>query len=243
MTSNPMLKVDVARNDELSNSRPMTIEGTVNKTLILIGLVILTGIYTWNLCSNGFADKAMMLVIGGTIAGLILALITAFKPHNAKITAPVYAICEGLVVGAISFSYNALYNGIVVSAAEVTILALLSMLLLYKTKVIRATEKFRQVIVISTLAIGIFYIAGIIGALFGHPMTIFNGSLIGIGISFVFCAIAALNFILDFDFIERGAREEYPSYMEWYGGFALLVTVVWLYLELLRLLAQLQNRK
>ena len=116
------------------------------------------------------------------------------------------------------------------------------MLFLYKAKIIQATPTFRKVIFISTIAIAIFYLAGFIGALMGHPMTIFNGSMIGIGVSLLICVIAAFNFVIDFDFIEKGEQNNLPDYFEWYGGFALLVTLVWLYLEVLRLLAQLNQR-
>ena len=242
MTSNPMLNSKVMEN-VLEEGRPMTVEGSINKTLVLLGLVVVAAIYTWNLCLNGFSDKASLLAIVGSIAGLILAIITSFRPQNAKVTAPIYALCEGLVVGSVSYIFNSFYQGIVVNAVGITLLALFSMLFLYKTKMIRATEKFRQVIVISTIAIAIFYLIGFIGALFGHPMTIFNGSPLGIGVSFVICLIAAFNFILDFDFIEQGTNRALPNYFEWYAGFGLLVTVIWLYFELLRLLAQLQDRK
>lgn len=241
MTSNPMLSPKVAENVIL-DSKPMTIQGAVNKTMILLGVVVLVGFYTWNLCAQGFADKASLLAIAGAIAGLVLAIIASFNPKSSNITAPAYAICEGLVVGSVSFMYASLYEGIVVRAIGITLLVLFSMLLLYKTKVIQATDKFRKVVFISTCAVAIFYLAGFIGALFGHPMTIFNGSMVGIGVSLLICVIAAFNFVLDFDFIERGSENNLPDYFEWYGGFALLVTVIWLYFEILRLLAQLNRR-
>ena len=242
MTSNPMFNSRVTEN-VLTDEKPMSIQGSINKTIVLTLIVALSGAYTWNLCLGGFSDKADLLAIFGAVVGLVLAIITSFRPQNAKILAPVYAVCEGLVVGSISYTFNSFYQGIVVNAVSITILALLTMLFLYKTKVIQATEKFRQVILISTIAVAIFYLAGFIGALFGHPMTIFNGSMVGIVVSFVICGIAAFNFILDFDFIERGATNGLPSYFEWYGAFGLLVTLIWLYIEVLRLLAQLQDRK
>ena len=241
MTSNPMLNSRVQENVIL-DSKPMTVQGAVNKTLILLAVVVLSSIYTWYLCATGFADKASLLSIVGAIAGCILAIITSFNPKASKYTAPAYAICEGLLVGAVSFMYNVAYNGIVVNAVGITFLALFAMLLLYKSRIIQATPTFRKVILISTIAIAIFYLAGFIGALLGHPMTIFNGSMIGIVVSLVICVIAALNFVLDFDFIEQGSNNNLPDYFEWYGGFALLVTVIWLYFEILRLLAQLSRR-
>lgn len=241
MTSNPMLNSRVVENVVL-DSKPMTSQGAINKTLILVGIVILSGMYTWNLMANGFVDKANLFMISSSIIGFILAIVTSFNPRISKITAPVFAICEGLLAGASSYLYNAAFEGIVVNAIGLTLLALISMLLLYKTGAIKATPVFRQVIYTSTFAILIFYLVGFVGALLGHPMTVFNGSMMGIVISLVICVIAALNFILDFDFIEQGERNNLPDYFEWYGGFSLLVTIIWLYFEILRLLAQLQRR-
>ena len=242
MSNNPMLKVNVAE-DALSNGRTMSVSNTINKTAILLGLVIIVAYFAWNLCAQGFSDKAMLLLAGGSIGGLILAIITAFNHKAAPITAPAYAACEGLVVGAISYAYGSMYDGIVLNALGITIVTLLSMLFMYKNNIIRATEKFKKVIFISTGAIFIFYLVGFIGALMGHPMTIFKGGLLGIGVSLAICVIAALNFIVDFDFIEKGEQYNYPSYYEWYGAFSLLVTLVWLYLEVLRLLAQIMGRR
>jgi len=241
MSSNPMTKINVSEN-AISDAKPMTVTGAINKTAILLGIVCLVALYTWNLCAQGFIDKANMLSIGGAVAGLILAIIASFNPKSSPITAPAYAICEGLVVGAVSYTYGALFDGIVQNALGLTILALFVMLFLYKTNMIQATPKFRKVILISTVAIAIFYLAGFIGALVGHPMTLFDGGLLGISVSMIICAIAAFNFIVDFDFIEQGEKNMLPDYFEWYGGFALLVTLVWFYLEVLRLLAQLNSR-
>lgn len=241
MTSNPMLNSRVAENVIL-DSKPMTQSGAINKTLFLLAIVAFAAFGTWGICANGLTDRASLLMSTSAVAGLILAVVTCFKPKLSPITAPAYAFCEGLLVGVISFMYNAMYGGIVLNAVVITLLALFSMLFLYKTKVIQATDTFRKVIFTSTVAIAIFYFAGFIGALIGHPMTIFNGGALGIGVSLVICIIAALNFILDFDFIERGESSCLPDYFEWYGAFGLLVTVIWLYLELLRLLAQLNRR-
>lgn len=240
MSSNPMIKKEI-NGISLEDSRPMNISGAISKTFILLCIVVVTALYSWNLCSNGFSDKANLFLIIGAISGLILAIITAFKPSASPTTAPIYAICEGLVVGAISFSYGSMYDGIVMNAISITLLALFVMLGLYKAKILQATPAFKKVVFISTLAIMIFYLAGFIGALMGHPMTIFNGGILGICLSAGICIIAALNFVTDFDFIERGDGN-LPSYFEWYGAFTLLVTLIWLYLEVLRLLAQLSRR-
>lgn len=241
MSSNPMTKIDITE-DIITQGKPMTIAGSINKTAILLGIVVLVAYYTWTLCAQGYTDKANLFLIGGSIAGLILAIVASIKPKTAPITAPAYAACEGLVVGVISYLYGSAFNGIIQNAVGITIITLLSMLFLYRTKIIQATPTFRKVIFTSTAAIAIFYFIGFIGALLGHPMTVFNGGAAGIAISIVICAIAAFNFIMDFDFIEQGEQRMLPSYFEWYGGFALLVTLVWLYLEVLRLLAQLNSR-
>ena len=241
MTSNPMFKTEIMENT-LELERPMTVQGAIGKTFLFLLFALISGGYTWALCLKGYADKVNLLIIASAVCGLILAIVTAFKPRMAKITGSVYAICEGVVLGGVSFMYGALYNGIVFNAVGITIVAFLTMLFLYTSKVIRATEKFRKVVIISTAAIMIYYFVSIVMGLLGHPVTIFNGGLIGIGISIGICVIACLNFILDFDFIERGASSGVPSCYEWYGAFGLMVTLVWLYLEVLRLLAQLNRR-
>lgn len=241
MSGNPMINSNVVQ-DVVLDGRPMSISGSINKTAILLGIVVLVAYYVWTICAGGFADKANMLLIGGSVAGLILAIIASFNPKSSPITAPAYAVCEGLVVGVVSYAYGSMFDGIVFNALGITILALFAMLFLYKTGIIKATPMFRKVLFISTVAVAIFYLVGFIGALMGHPMTIFNGGLVGIGVSLLICGIAAFNFIVDFDFIEQGERNMLPSYFEWYGAFALLVTLVWLYLEVLRLLAQLNRR-
>ncbi len=241
MTSNPMIHSKAVENVIL-DSKPMTISGAVNKTMLLLAIVVAVACFSWSICLNGYIDRASLLITISAIAGFILAIVTCFKPNVSKITAPAYAICEGVLVGAVSFMYNQAYGGIVVQAISITLLALFAMLFLYKSKAIQATDTFRKVIFISTAAIAIFYLIGFIAALFGHPMTLFNGGTLGIVVSAVICVIAALNFVLDFDFIERGANTPLPDYFEWYGAFSLLVTVIWLYFEILRLLAQLNRR-
>lgn len=241
MSSNPMTKIDIAQ-ETVIDGKTMSISGAINKTAILLGIVVLVAYYAWYICGQGFSDKANLLLVGGSIAGLILAIIASFNPKSSPITAPAYAVCEGLVVGVVSYAYGSAFDGIVQNALGLTILALFTMLFLYKTKTIQATPTFRKTIIISTVAIAIFYLAGFIGALLGHPMTLFDGGMLGIGVSLLICAIAAFNFIIDFDFIEQGEKNMLPDYFEWYGGFALLVTLVWFYLEVLRLLAQLNSR-
>lgn len=224
---------------------PMTINGSITKTLILLGLVIVAACYTWWLLISGFTDKAHMFCIGGAIAGFILALIIAFsRGKHAAILAPIYALCEGFFVGGISAYFEAAYSGIVIQAVAGTFAALGSMLLLYKAGVIRCTEKFRAIIFTATMSIGIIYLIQIIASMFGRNIPqIFTASPVGIGFSAVVVIIAALNFITDFDFIERGAQSMLPKEYEWYGAFGLMVTLIWLYLEILRLLAKLNSRR
>ena len=246
MSSNPLLKKyasnDYIKVDTLDENKIMTTQGTIAKTALLLGIVVLVAYYAWTLCASGYADKAQMFLIGGAIAGLVLAIITSFKPDASPITAPAYAACEGLVVGVASYAYGQAFGGIIFNAIGITILTLFTMLFLYTTGVIKATPTFKKVVLTSTVAVFIFYLIGFIGALLGHPMTVFNGGTAGIIISLLICGVAASNFIIDFDFIEQGAKNALPKYFEWYGGFALLVTLIWLYLEVLRLLAQLNSR-
>lgn len=225
-------------------AEPMTVNGAINKTFILFGCLLLSAMYTWNLLVNGFTDKALGLCFGGAIVGFILALVLSFSnARGAKFLAPAYAVAEGFFVGGISALFEASYSGIVFQAVTATFAALVSMLLLYRLNVIRATEKFRSVLFISTLSVALIYLIQIVASLFGRGIPqIFTSSSIGIGFSLIVVAIAALNLILDFDFIERGANNMLEKKYEWYGAFGLMVTLVWLYLEILRLLAKLNSR-
>lgn len=241
MSNNPMIKQDFV-DAVVLDDKTMSISGSINKTAILLGVVVLVAYYTWTLCAQGFADKAHLLMIVGAIAALVLAIVTAFKPRVAPITAPVFALCQGASLGVISYLYGSAFDGIIQNAIMITMSTMFAMLFLYKTRIIKATETFRKTIVTATFGVLIFYIAGWIGALLGHPMTIFNGGIVGIGVSLLICGIAAFNFILDFDFIERGEEQGLPQYFEWYGSFSLLVTLLWLYVEVLRLLAQFNSR-
>lgn len=243
MTSNPMTQGEVY-NGAVLDGEPMTVSGAVNKTILLLAVTAVVGAYTWVQAFSGYMDKVSMLVWGGIIAGLILAIIMRFKPQNAKVLSIAYAACEGLAIGGISAMYEAQLSGIVANAALVTFITLFAMLFLYKANIIRATDRFKSVIVTATTGIMIFYLANIIISFFNpNFIAIWNTGMLGIGISLAICVIAALNFILDFDFIEQGAQKMAPKYFEWFGAFALLVTIIWLYLEVLRLLAQLSRNR
>ncbi len=236
-----------------SPSSTMTIQGTATKTLGLLGLVILAGAWTWYLFINSVVQTAngpqydvgavMPWIIGGVIGGLILGVITAFKHDWAPVTAPLYAVFEGLFLGGISAMMETMYPGIVIQAVGLTVGTLLVMLLAFKTGLIKVSEKFKLGVLAATGAVALFYLGTMIARLMGAPVEFFYGSgLLSIGISGVIVVIAALNLVLDFDFIAKGAEAGAPKHMEWYGAFGLLVTLVWLYIEILRLLAKLRER-
>lgn len=246
MTSNPMTNEKVYQTNTIVTDVPMTVTGTINKTLILLGVAVLTACYTWFLAFGGYMDKVQLLMIVGAIAGFILAMITIFKPQQAKVLSVAYAACEGLFLGGISAFFEAAYPGIVTQAVILTFFCMLSMLVLYRAGIIRATEKFRSTLLIAMFAIMAFYLIGFIMSLFGQnavTSVINSTGPLGIGISVVIVIIAALNFIIDFDFIETGAKSLAPKYFEWYGAFSMMLTLVWLYLEILRLLAKLNSRR
>jgi uncharacterized YccA/Bax inhibitor family protein len=222
----------------------MTVNGTVNKTGLLLILVLVGAMYSWSHFSGPASAPALApLMLGGAIGGLILALITAFKKTWAPFTAPLYAVVEGVFIGALSAIFESRYPGIVMQAVGLTFGTMAAMLLAYRSGLIRATEKFKLGVVAATGGVLLLYLANFVMGFFGHSMDFIGGSSgLGIGFSAVVVIIAALNLVLDFDLIETGARSGAPKYMEWYGAFALVVTLVWLYLELLRLLSKLQSR-
>ena len=237
-SGNPVLTKKTFNNVSSSSSQ-MTIEGTVNKTALSLFLLVGTGYLTFNPI-----NPAIIFTCG--IGGFIVAIITVFKKQWAPITVPIYAILEGALLGGISFMYNSLYDGIVTNAIFLTVGILLSLLIAYRSGIIKPTENFKLGIFAATGGIAIVYLVNFIMGFFGSSMGIMqidNASPISIGFSVVVVIIAALNLVLDFDFIEEGAENGAPKYMEWYGAFGLLVTLIWLYLEILRLLAKLNSRR
>ena len=221
----------------------MTVGGTVNKTAILLLVLTMTFIWSWKKVIT-FGDVAAMYpwMIGGAVVGLILALVTAFVPKFSPFTSPLYALAEGVFLGAFSAFMELQYPGVAFQAALLTFATLFAMLGAYKTGLIKVTEKFRMGIVAATGAIFLVYMATFILGFFGITMPFIHDSgPIGIGISLVIIVIAALNLVLDFDFIDRGAAQGAPKYMEWYGAFGLLVTLIWLYIEFVRLLSKLRR--
>ena len=224
----------------------MTLNGTVNKTGFLLLLTVLTAAFAWSRAFGADGEIApgfAVYVWGGAIGGLVLAMVTAFKKQWAPVTAPLYALVEGFFLGAISALYNHLYQGIVFQAVLLTFGTLFALLFAYRSGLIKATENFKLGVAAATGGIFLVYLASMVLRLFGVNIPFIHDSgLIGIGFSLFVVVIAALNLVLDFDFIESGVEEGAPEYMEWYGAFGLLVTLVWLYVEFLRLLSKLQSR-
>jgi uncharacterized YccA/Bax inhibitor family protein len=250
-TSNPALGdktfQDLANNQSgsLTDAGRMTLSGTVNKTGILLLCVMATAAWTWHqfLVSGDMAAVAP-LMIAGMIGGFICAMVTIFKKEWSPVTAPIYALLEGLVLGGLSAVFEARYPGIGIQAVSLTFGTLFILLLLYSSGIIKVTEKFRLGIIAATGGIMVFYLLEMVLGFFhiNYFASVNSSSPVGIGFSLVVVAIAALNLVLDFDFIERGVQVGAPRYMEWYGAFGIIVTLVWLYLEILRLLSKMRSR-
>lgn len=242
--SNPVLNekfLSESVGDKVIIGQTMSVKGTLDKTMLLFLCAIMPAAYTWQQFTLGFTDKANMLMAVGAIVGFIFAMISAFTRN--KIFIPLYALCEGLFLGGISAVFNAMYPGIVIQAVLATFAAMFSMLILYRIGAIKCTDKFRSVIFTATISIAVLYLIQWIASFFHYSIpAIFGAGTIGIGFSALVVVIAALNLILDFDFIERGTQAMLPKDMEWYGAFGLMVTLVWLYIEMLRLLAKLKDR-
>lgn len=238
-TSNPALKPFEATS--AVSGETMTLNGTIWKTAISLAILFLGAFWSWRVVP---AASAGGWLVAGCIGGLIIALITSFNPKVAPYTTPVYAAVEGLLLGTISSFFDARYPGLAAQAVCLTAMTTVIMLVAYRTRLIRPTEKFRSVIVIATLSIFGIYLIDFILSMFGRgiPLSTSTG-IFGILFSAFVVVIAALNLILDFGFIEEGSERGLPKYMEWYGAFALMVTLVWLYLEILRLLSKLQSRR
>lgn len=221
----------------------MTLNGTVNRTAMLLVLTLAGALYTWNIFFTGGAANLMPYVLVGGLGGFVVAMVTIFKKTWAPVTAPLYAVLEGLFIGAISAVFEQRHPGVVIQATALTFGTLAALLIAYRSGLIKATENFKLGVVAATGGIALVYLASIVMGFFGHAIPMINGGgAIGIGFSAVVVVVAALNLVLDFDFIEQGVAQGAPKYMEWYAAFGLLVTLVWLYLEILRLLSKLQSR-
>jgi uncharacterized YccA/Bax inhibitor family protein len=235
---------------QATQSQAMTVQGAVNKTLILLFLAFAAATFTWTQFFEGGAAASRPWLIGGLIGGRVLALITIFKPAAAPITAPLYALADGLFLGAVSAMFEEMFSrqlgggSIVIQAVGLTFGVLLVMLVAYTTGILRATPAFTRGVIAATGAVFLLYMVTWILGMFGVTALNFihGGGAIGIGFSLFVVGLAAFNLILDFDLIEKGAQQGAPKSMEWYGAFGLMVTLVWLYLEILKLLAKLRGR-
>lgn len=227
------------------DSGTMTVAGTANATIMLVLLVVASAAVTWVMVPEA-VDGSIIFpagwVLAGVVVGLVSALVATFKPRLARVLAPVYALAEGIVVGAISRAYDAAYNGIVLQAVGATLAVFLVMLALYRTRVIKITDRSRRIAMGMMIGLGVFYLVSIVFSMFGAmPSFINSATPMGIVFSLFVAGLAAFNLALDFDMIERAAAAKAPAYMEWYCALGVTVTLVWLYLELLRLLAKMRD--
>lgn len=240
---NPMFSEKMMQSVVNINSEPMTIQGALNKTFILTLVLLVSAAAVWYEHSLGYIDKVNMLTIGGLIIGFILAMVIIFKKTLAPYLAPIYAFAEGAVLGGISAQIDSVYPGIAIQAVGATITVVLAMVILYKSKIITVTDKFRSVLLSAGFAILGIYLLTLVLGFFGKTIPYIYGSgPIGIGFSIIVCIVASFFLLIDFDFLEKSAQAMLPKYMEWYGAFGIMVTLVWLYIEILNLLAKLRNR-
>jgi len=244
-SANPALKEGTFTGVRAAVNEPaMTLQGTATKSLVLLLLTIFSASFTWTAVAKGNLGIVGPAALVGGLGGLIVGFITIFKPNVSPYTAPIYAALEGLLLGAISSIYNARFAGLPMQAVALTFGVFLVMLTIYRLGIIKVTDKLRMGIVAATGAIMILYLLTFVLSFFGVQMAfLHDSSPLSIGISLVIVGVAAFNLMLDFDFIARGVDYGAPRYMEWYGAFGLLVTLIWLYMELLRLLSKLQGRR
>lgn len=249
-TSNPVFNKKTIQDFVAQGTKTeiMTVQGTVNKIAIMLLLVIVAASYSWSKVfsagdtMSGMSNVRTLMMIGG-IGGFVTALILTFKKEKAHIFAPIYAVLEGLFLGGISAYFEAMLPGLVMRAVLLTFAVLFGLLFAYKSRIIKVTQKFRAGVFASTAGIAIAYLVSFVLRLFGLDMSfMYGGGTLGLIITLGIVVIAALNLILDFDFIAQGANNGLPKYFEWYGAFGLMVTLIWLYLEILRLLTIFANR-
>jgi uncharacterized YccA/Bax inhibitor family protein len=248
-TKNPALSPRIleqfSRAGHAAPGEAMTVEGAINKTALLLLLLVVPATWVWTeVVRSASVETALPWMVGGLIGGLIAAMVTIFKKDWAPVSAPIYAACEGLAIGGISATFEMQYHGIVLQAVALTFATLLCMLVAYRSGLIKVTDKFRMGVVAATGAIALVYVVTMVLSLFhvNVPFVFGGGGTAGIVISLVIVTVAALNLVLDFDFIERGADAGVPKYVEWYAAFGMMVTLIWLYLEVLRLLSNLRRR-
>lgn len=241
-SSNPVLGENVFNKAAFSASgAEMTVKGVARKTAIFLSILIIGGVISWRMLSAG--TMSYPLLIGSAIVAFILALITSFAKKTAAITGLLYAVCEGFFLGAVSGLFEGQFRGIVFQAVMLTIVTFCIVLFLYRARILKATGKFVKIIVTATLAIGAFYLIRFVTGFFTSALNDFfaANSVLNIVLSLVIVVIAALNLVLDFNYIETSAENGTPKYMEWYAAFGLIVTLVWLYIEILNLLSKLRD--
>lgn len=244
-SGNPFMKEETYRNSSnspldagfIASSERMTVQGAVNKSFILFGLMLLTAV-----ASYVYANPLFLFV--GAIGGLIAALVASFKPHLSATVAPIYALLEGLFVGSVTAMYGAALGGaIIFNAISLTLGILFAMLFIYKTGIIKVTDKLRMGVMMATMGVFLVYMLNFVLSFFGINLPyLHQGGAMGIGISVVIIGIAAFNLLLDFDNFDKGEKFGAPSYMEWFSAMGLLITLIWLYVEILRLLSLLSSR-
>jgi uncharacterized YccA/Bax inhibitor family protein len=247
-SSNPVLSrlAEAVRDTVATSGRSdvMTRAGTGGKAAILLALCVFSATFTWTQVAAGNTSIVMPALLVGGIGGFVMALIVCFKPNTAPVTAPLYAVLKGLALGAISAMYNLRSNGIAQQAVLLTFAVAMTVFVLYRMNILKATENFKRIIVTATAGIFVFYLVSLVLSLFKVNIGYFTStSPIAIGINLVIAGVAAMNLVLDFDYIDEAVRAGAPKKMEWFGAFGLLVTLVWLYMELLRLLSRLQGRR
>jgi len=253
-SSNPAFSEKIFSKERVfTTDETMTIQGTMNKALLMLVLVVLGAAFTWKAYFESipidplhpaFPTSVLVWMAVGGIGGFITSLVVIFNPKSSPITAPIYAVLEGLFLGGISAFFAAQYTGnIIIQAVGLTFITFFLMLTAYRSGLIKVTEKFRTIILVATGAIALMYFLSFILGFFGLNIGFIHSSgPLGIGISVVIIGIAALNLLLDFDFIDRASSQGAPKYMEWFGAFGLMVTLIWLYIEFLRLLSKLNSR-
>lgn len=242
-STNPIFNNNVFEQTFALTERPMTVAGTMNKLLILSLIMLISAAAVYYQFSMGRYDYVNTLTLAGMIIGVILGIAIPFMKTKSPYLAPIYAFAEGIFISGISCYFEQMYQGIVTQAISITFLVVFAMALLFRTGLIKATEKFRAVIFTATLAVGLFYLISLVLMFFGINVAYFSSaSTLSIGLNIVVACLAALNLIVDFDNIDRGVKSNFPAFYEWYFSFGLLVTIVWLYIEILRILAKSRSR-
>ena len=245
-SGNPALSEKTFADFQMSSDEAnvMTIQGTVDKTAMLLILVMVSALYTWSLFMKSMDFDAILPYFGtGLIGGLLVAFVIIFKKEWSPYLSPVYALLEGLCLGGLSAAMNVKYPGIVLQASILTFSICLCLLVVYKSGLIKVTENFKLIVASATMGIAFYYVLSLILSFFNINLPLINDSSpIGIVFSLVVVVIASMNLVVDFDFIEQGVQKKAPKYMEWYGAFGVMVTLIWLYIELLRLLSKLRRR-